>query len=200
MGGSDDGTVINHPFKKMRPGVVAVLMDFKDRTGAGIYLPPSGRLTPDTGRVICSGVDELPEGCRVITKNHDSTNEFAAGAWLRHKDTEWVPDGRVVKLFGVSDQWDANLLARIDDEIEPVSDWCLIRRKAKSQGAILTLDPGFHKVGTLEGASPETIKRLRQDGWDGSEIAFSGEPIDFDGHDDALCLVRLSQIQVGVAA
>lgn len=40
------------------------------------------------------------------------------GNWYTYQDFDWIPQGRIVKILGTIDSWDANMLAYVDrDEV-----------------------------------------------------------------------------------
>ena len=129
--GEPSATDPKHNFKEMLPGRVAVLMD-KSETRNGIYMPASGRLSPDSGTVLASGVEELPEGQRVLTRAYNG--DELTGKWM-------YIEGRLVKLYGVADDWFSDVVAKVDGEqIIPAHDWIYIMRHLTDDGGIVRSD------------------------------------------------------------
>lgn len=110
---------------KCLPGRAAVLMHKGEKRG-GIWMPPSGRMNPDLGRLIDAGFDDLKPGNEVVVKPYD-------GKWEDH----WHED-RQMRLYGVICPWHESILAqRLDNELLPTWDWVLVERHSTPHHELL---------------------------------------------------------------
>ena len=84
----------------------------RTQTDGGILLDGQegavgSKYQPDFGIVAKSGVLDLPEGEAVCVKPYD-------GMWLTHRDYDWIPEGRQVRIYGVHDAWHDSIEAVIE--------------------------------------------------------------------------------------
>jgi co-chaperonin GroES (HSP10) len=175
------------------PGRVAVLMDEKPVSQGGILLPPSGRLNPDTGTVVGSGVDGLAIGSRVCVRPYD-------GAWFDN----FQGSGRQVRFYGVADDWWTSIVAVLTDSdtaIMPTHDWCLIEREIEPSAFALP-NPKYLSRGKcvgMGGAAVGIHGDLR-----GQSVQFKAvaqdDTLNFKfGAGEALVLVRAENLQAVIA-
>jgi hypothetical protein len=188
---------------------VAVVMDEKDVSEGGILLPMSGRLNPDTGTVIASGVKGLEVGTRVCVRPYD--NQGIHGAWFY----DFQGQGRLVRFFGVADDWHTSIVATLgfqDRELTPTFDWVLVQREDGSLGE-LDIRTRYANRGKIVGAGywafnkhvngkdyatglelGQTVDFLAPDPKNKKNM--SAEVLDFNfGADKSLALIRARRIQ-----
>jgi hypothetical protein len=134
---------VDVPIKACLPGKIAVLMDSAEKSSSGLYLPASGRLSPDAGIVVASGVDSVPIGTRVLVRPFH-------GLVCEWELFDWVPRGRDVRMLPAQGyHWSESVVARFDGDVWPLHDWVLIRREQKAH-AEFDLTEGYENRGVVE--------------------------------------------------
>lgn len=114
------------------PGRLIIIEDSCEKKGE-IYLPTSGRMSPDTGTVGASGVAEVEVGTRCgVLPGH--------GLYVE----DWQSTGWNLRLLGISCPWYESVPCRILERegsvrLIPTYDWCLIKRN-KRDSQFLTPD------------------------------------------------------------
>lgn len=189
------GGIPSEPFdldvREMLPGRIAVCMDQAETRG-GIYMPSSGRLAPDSGVVVYSGVPEVPKGSRVITRAYDG--QTLTGKWIEQ-------NGVVIKLYGVADDWFNDVVAIYrqkmgGEQIVPLWDHVLIEREKVSSSVILPDTKAYSKnwkdIARVSAKAPKC-----PDIAIGNRIIYKGDCLDFRlSHlPENWGLIRYSQIQ-----
>lgn len=124
----------------MLPGKVAVEMHDSEQRN-GIYLPSSGRLTPDVGTVVSVG-----RGTSLVPGDHVLCRPNDGASYGHFSSRDYDPAGNL-KLFGIagiaprtdsSDRgvsepvpwWDSIPATIVDGEIYPNGPWCKVQRDA----------------------------------------------------------------------
>lgn len=79
---------------------VAVCMAPVERRFGSLELPEevASVRSPDFGAVAASKVSDLPVGSLVMVRPYD-------GLWIDSRDYPWVPEGRQLRLYGVTSDW-----------------------------------------------------------------------------------------------
>lgn len=104
-----EGVLFDIPMRA-RPGKPIVCMVPAETEKNGILLPEvvQAKYQPDYAVVYDpAGCDGLNRGDLVAVKPY-------TGAWYTDKDFDFVPKGRMFKILGNVDDWDDNVLYKVD--------------------------------------------------------------------------------------
>ena len=109
-----EGVLFSVPMTPLRGSVIVCMFLPRTQSDGGILLEGQdgahgSKYQPDYGVVARSGVDELPEGSIVQLRPYD-------GLQFTHRDYDWIPEGRILGLYGrvAGDHWTDSVEAVIE--------------------------------------------------------------------------------------
>ncbi len=110
---------------KPYPGKPVVVMVEREEINGSILIPKevADKYQPDFGVVAAFEPRRDSDGDIIYERDHHlKVGMLVAvkpytGNWYTHRDFDWIPEGRILKILGTVEDWSENVLAAIEMEV-----------------------------------------------------------------------------------